>query len=133
MPSDLELVSLRMRAVKRKNTRPEVLVRKVLHSLGLRFRIHVKSLPGTPDIVLKKHNTVIFVHGCFWHRHESCRYSTMPKSRQEFWVPKFEANVKRDLSKAEALRALGWQVLTVWECETRHLDLLKERLRDEFD
>lgn len=121
-----------MRAVKRSDTKPEVLVRKLLHRLGLRFRLHRKDLPGSPDIVLPKFNTVVFVHGCFWHRHPGCRYATTPKTRQDFWLPKFAANVERDSRKEAQLQELGWRVLTVWECETRDLQSLEQRLRREF-
>ncbi|TBU73306.1 very short patch repair endonuclease [Pseudomonas daroniae] len=122
-----------MKAVRRENTRPEILVRKVLHGAGLRFRITKKSLPGTPDIVLTKHRTAIFVHGCFWHRHPDCRYASTPKTRQEYWLPKFAANVERDARKEAALEELGWRVLIVWECETKNLAALEERLRREFN
>lgn len=133
MPSEEEKATLRMKAVRRESTRPEILARKILHGLGLRFRITKKSLPGTPDIVLTKHKTAIFVHGCFWHRHPGCRYATAPKTRQEYWLPKFAANVERDARKTAALKALGWRVLVVWECETRDLAALEERLRMEFN
>ncbi|WP_083329911.1 very short patch repair endonuclease [Pseudomonas argentinensis] len=122
-----------MRAVRRQNTAPEIRVRSVLHRVGLRFRIHQKNLPGSPDIVLAKHKTVVFVHGCFWHRHPGCRYATTPKTRQEFWIPKFDANIKRDARKEAQLRELGWRVLVVWECETKDLLALEARLRREFD
>lgn len=121
-----------MRAVRQKNTAPELTVRRLLFQLGLRFRLHVKRLPGSPDIVLRKHSTAIFVHGCYWHRHPGCKYATMPKTHQAYWLPKFESNVERDARKAEALRALGWWVLVVWECETRDLVRLEDRLRDEL-
>lgn len=126
-------VSRRMKAVRQKNTAPEVTVRRLLFRLGLRFRLHVKRLPGSPDIVLRKYSTAIFVHGCYWHRHLGCKHATMPKTNQDYWLPKFEANVERDARKAEALRALGWRVLTVWECETRDPVTLEVRLRQEFD
>ncbi|MNF77630.1 DNA mismatch endonuclease Vsr [Pseudomonas sp. MM213] len=122
-----------MRAVKRAHTRPEVVVRQALHALGLRFRLHRRDLPGSPDIVLPKFRTVVFVHGCFWHRHPDCRYATTPKSRQEYWLPKFEANVERDARKEAQLRELGWRVLVMWECETKSLEALEARLRLEFD
>ena len=121
-----------MRAVARTNTKPEVKVRKTLHRLGLRFRLNQKSLPGSPDIVLAKHKTAIFVHGCFWHRHPGCRYSTTPRTRQEYWLPKFDANIKRDARKAAELEALCWRVLTIWECETKDLAALEERLQHDF-
>ncbi|WP_425273868.1 very short patch repair endonuclease [Phytopseudomonas daroniae] len=133
MRSEQEKVTVRMKAVRRENTRPEILVRKVLHGAGLRFRITKKSLPGTPDIVLTKHRTAIFVHGCFWHRHPDCRYASTPKTRQEYWLPKFAANVERDARKEAALEELGWRVLIVWECETKNLAALEERLRREFN
>lgn len=122
-----------MRAVKRAHTAPEIVVRQVLHALGLRFRLHRRDLPGSPDIVLPKFQTVVFVHGCFWHRHPDCRYATTPKSRQEYWLPKFEANVERDARKEAQLRELGWRVLVMWECETKSLEALEARLRLEFD
>ncbi|AHC38090.1 MULTISPECIES: very short patch repair endonuclease [unclassified Pseudomonas] len=122
-----------MRAVKRSHTAPEIVVRQALHALGLRFRLHRRDLPGSPDIVLPKFRTVVFVHGCFWHRHPDCRYATTPKSRQEYWLPKFEANVERDARKEAQLRELGWRVLVMWECETKRLKALEARLRLEFD
>jgi len=122
-----------MRAVKRAHTAPEIVVRQALHALGLRFRLHRRDLPGSPDIVLPKFRTVVFVHGCFWHRHPDCRYATTPKSRQEYWLPKFEANVERDARKEAQLQDLGWRVVVMWECETKSLEALQARLRLEFD
>ena len=98
--------SRNMSAIKSKNTKPEIAVRKLLHSMGYRFRLHKKDLPGSPDIVLPKYKTVIFVHGCFWHRHENCKYASTPKTRQEFWENKFKANVKRDLEIQEKIKNL---------------------------
>lgn len=121
-----------MRAVKRANTAPEIIVRQVLHALGLRFRLHRRDLPGSPDVVLPRFRTVIFVHGCFWHRHPDCRYTTTPKTRQEYWLPKFAANIERDLRKEAQLQALGWRVLLVWECETKQREELTLRLRREL-
>ena len=109
-------------------TKPEIIVRSMLHRMGYRFRLHRKDLPGKPDIVLPKHNTVIFVHGCFWHRHPGCRYATTPKSNTEFWQKKFDRNVARDKQNQATLKATGWRVLVVWECELRDLDTLAERL-----
>ncbi|WP_405285755.1 very short patch repair endonuclease [Gaopeijia maritima] len=106
-----------------KDTAPEMKVRRVLHSIGARYRTHVRGLPGSPDIANRSKRRVIFVHGCYWHRHEGCPKSTTPKTRVEFWTKKFEANVQRDRSSEEKLRRLGYHVLTVWECETEADDL----------
>lgn len=122
-----------MRSVKRAHTGPEIRVRQALHALGLRFRLHRRDLPGSPDIVLPRFRTAVFVHGCFWHRHLNCRYATTPKSRQDYWLPKFEANVERDARKEAQLQNLGWRVLVIWECETKTREVLKARLRLEFD
>lgn len=121
-----------MRAVRRENTGPELAVRKAAHRLGLRFRLHRKDLPGTPDLVFPKHRTCLFVHGCFWHRHPGCKKATTPKTRREYWLPKFERNVARDREKEEALRRLGWRVVTIWECQTSDPDALEKRLRESF-
>jgi len=109
-----------MAAIGGRNTKPEIVLRRALHSLGFRFRLHSKQVVGRPDIVLAKHNAVIFVHGCFWHRHEGCRYKTTPTSRQEFWTAKFEANVARDSVVRAALLERGWRVAIVWECALRN-------------
>lgn len=121
-----------MSAVRQKDTGPETIVRQLLHELGLRFRLQRKDLPGTPDIVLPKHKTVIFVHGCFWHRHDGCSKATTPKTRVEFWLEKFERNMDRDRRNERALLEQGWQVLVVWECETKDRDRLRERLSRAF-
>ena len=107
-----------MSRIRGTNTKPEVLVRSALHRAGFRFRLYTRALPGRPDIVLPKHGVVIFVHGCFWHRH-GCSLSSEPATRRRFWQAKFDANVARDRRNARALRALGWRVLTVWECALR--------------
>jgi DNA mismatch endonuclease (patch repair protein) len=99
------------------NTRPEVHFRSLLHKAGFRFRLHDPKLPGRPDIVLRKHRAVVFVHGCFWHRHPHCQNATMPSSRRDFWSTKFTATVERDRRKAKELAAAGWKVITVWECD----------------
>lgn len=109
--------SWNMSRIRGKDTKPEILLRSHLHQAGYRFRLHVPNLPGKPDIVLPKYKTVIFVHGCFWHRHEGCSNSTMPKTRIEFWTEKFHRTVERDQQKKSELELLGWQVLIVWECE----------------
>ena len=111
--------SRNMSAIKSKNTKPEIKVRKVLHSMGYRFRLHVKDLPGSPDIVLPKYKTVIFVHGCFWHRHKNCKYASTPKTRQEFWEAKFRENSNRDRINQENLFSKGWKIIIVWECEIK--------------
>ena len=109
-----------MAAVKGKDTKPEMIVRKYLFSRGLRFRVQVRKLPGTPDIVLPKYKTAIFVNGCFWHGHEGCKYFRLPKSNVEFWKEKIERNIERDRESMQALFDLGWKVVRVWECELRN-------------
>ncbi|HCF5691974.1 very short patch repair endonuclease [Pseudomonas aeruginosa] len=118
-----------MRSVKSQNTTPELLIRSLLHRLGFRFRLHRKDLPGSPDIVLPRYRAVIFVHGCFWHRHPGCRLATTPKSRQDYWLPKFMANIERDHRNTEALQEMGWQVIVVWECEIKKNEDLEHRLK----
>ncbi len=108
-----------MSGIQGKNTKPELLVRRYLHSRGLRYRLHVKTLPGKPDIVLPKYRTVVFVHGCFWHQHQNCKFATMPSSRPSFWAHKLSENVARDQYQIAALDGLGWRVLIVWECELK--------------
>ena len=120
--------SRNMSAIKSKNTKPEIKVRKVLHSMGYRFRLHSKDLPGSPDIVLPKYKTVIFVHGCFWHRHENCKYASTPKTRQEFWKAKFRENINRDKLNQENLSSKGWKIIIVWECEIKDKDFDLNRL-----
>jgi DNA mismatch endonuclease (patch repair protein) len=120
--------SRRMGAIRKQHTEPELQVRRRLHSLGFRFRLHRRELPGTPDIVLPRHRAVIFVHGCFWHRHEGCRLATMPKSNEAFWQAKFDANLARDLRNQRDLSELGWSSHVIWECETRDSGLLRDRL-----
>lgn len=105
-----------MAGIRAKDTKPELSVRRLLHSLGYRFRLHRKDLPGKPDIVLPKWKTVIFVHGCFWHGHEDCELYRPPKTRTEFWAEKIDANKKRDLAVQAASSALGWRIIEVWEC-----------------
>ena len=106
-----------MSGIRGKDTKPELLVRKYLHARGLRFRLHVKDLPGKPDVVFPKYRAVVFVHGCFWHHHAGCKYATMPSSRADFWANKLSDNVARDQYQFAALEGLGWRVLVVWECE----------------
>ena len=118
--------SRNMSAIKSKNTKPEIKVRKILHSMGYRFRLHSKDLPGSPDIVLPKYKTVIFVHGCFWHRHENCKYASTPKTRKEFWNKKFTENKKRDSEIQEKIKILDWRSVVIWECETKNIENLRE-------
>ena len=118
-----------MKAVKTKNTGPELVVRKALTSLGYRYRLHRKDLPGSPDIAMIGRKKAIFVHGCFWHGHE-CQKGKAPKSKLEYWGPKLKANRDRDERKARELRDLGWSVLTVWQCELQDLESLRARLVD---
>ena len=109
-----------MSSIRGKNTRPEVTLRSLLFAKGFRYRLHARSLPGSPDLVFPKYKAVIFVHGCFWHQHEGCRYATTPKANGEFWARKFEGNVARDARHVEELRRQGWRVAVVWECALRH-------------
>lgn len=109
-----------MAGIRSKNTKPEMTVRKYLHANGFRYRLHVRDLPGSPDLALPKYQVAIFVHGCFWHRHRGCRYTTTPSSNKENWHQKFETNIKRDIKKQAALEDAGWRVIVVWECELRH-------------
>ena len=120
--------SRNMSAIKSKNTKPEIAVRRLLHSMGYRFRLHRKDLPGSPDIVLPKYKTVIFVHGCFWHRHKNCKYASTPKTRQEFWEAKFRENINRDKLNQENLSSKGWKIIIVWECEIKDKNFDLNRL-----
>ena len=116
---DKQTRSYNMSQIKSKNTKPEELVRKYLFSQGFRYRKNDKQLPGSPDIVLPKYKTVIFVNGCFWHGHEGCKYFVWPKNNEDFWKNKIETNIARDKKKTDALEALGWKVIVVWECELK--------------
>jgi DNA mismatch endonuclease (patch repair protein) len=118
-----------MSRIRGRDTKPELAVRSVLHRLGYRFRLHVRYLPGRPDIVLPRHRTVVLVHGCFWHRHEGCRFCYMPKTRVDFWRRKFEGNVERDRVVRRELKKIGWRVMVVWECEIDAPGRLIRRLR----
>lgn len=114
-----------MSGIRGANTRPEMVVRRYLHARGLRYRLHVKGLPGRPDIVLPKHRVVVEVRGCFWHQHRGCRYATSPKTNAAFWREKLMSNVNRDRRTTVALRKAGWRVLTVWECRAYRVPVLK--------
>lgn len=117
-----------MSRIRGKDTAPELRVRSLLHRLGFRFRIHRRGLPGKPDIVLPGRRKIVFVHGCFWHRHEQCKRATMPSTRTEFWESKFAANVARDREHVRLLTEAGWDVAVVWECEVRNERELADRL-----
>lgn len=124
--------SLIMAAVHSKDTKPEIAVRKVVHSLGYRYRLHDRKLPGRPDLVFVSRRKAIFVHGCFWHRHTRCKYANTPKSRTTFWEAKFIAKVKRDRRNRRNLKRAGWTVLTVWQCELKNAKKFTERLNEFF-
>ena len=121
-----------MSRVKSEDTVAELRVRRLAHSLGLRYRLHRRDFPGTPDLVFPKHRVVVFVHGCFWHRHPCCKKATTPKSRLRFWKDKFNRNVARDQQAVKGLEALGWTVAIIWECETKDEDTVLSRLREVF-
>ncbi|MGZ8245445.1 very short patch repair endonuclease [Methylomagnum sp.] len=120
-----------MSRIRAKDTRPELTVRRLVHRMGLRFRLHVRNLPGCPDLVFPRLRKVVFVHGCFWHRHPNpeCKLTRLPKSRAEFWRRKLEGNRHRDRVKQEALLDLGWRFLVIWECELRDIPNLVDKLR----
>ncbi|HUT29110.1 MAG TPA: DNA mismatch endonuclease Vsr [Sedimentisphaerales bacterium] len=121
--------SFNMSRIRNKNTRPEILVRSIVHRMGYRYSLHRKDLPGKPDLVLVKHKKVIFVHGCFWHMHK-CRYGrVVPKTNKTFWKSKRQGNVARDKRNLRQLRKAGWKVLTVWECQTRNQEKLAKKLK----
>jgi DNA mismatch endonuclease (patch repair protein) len=120
-----------MAGIRGRNTKPELAVRSHLHRAGLRFRLHVRHLPGTPDIVLPRWHSVVLVHGCFWHRHRGCRFATTPATRADFWLTKLEGNAKRDTEQQRELKRQGWRVFVVWECELQEprLDQLVAKIR----
>lgn len=120
--------SRRMSLVRGKDTKPEMLVRRLVHRMGYRYRLHVRNLPGKPDMVFSSRAKIILVHGCFWHRHGKCKNTRWPKSKLSFWRPKLEMNKQRDEINKRKLRALGWRVLVVWECQLGKLSALSRRL-----
>lgn len=128
-----------MQQIKGKDTKPEISLRKLLFADGFRYRINDRKLPGKPDIVLKKYNTVIFVNGCFWHGHQNCRYFVVPKTRTEFWTDKIKGNKERDHRNILLLKEAGWNVVTVWECELKKimiddtLNKVKEKIKESID
>ena len=117
-----------MSRIRGRDTKPELIVRKIAHALGFRFRLHRKDLPGRPDIVFPRHQAVIVVHGCFWHRHPGCKRASSPKTRVRYWQNKFEGNVVRDKRNETALRDLGWKVMVIWECETKDHEAVATRI-----
>lgn len=123
--------SARMAKVRGRDSKPEMLVRRLVYAMGFRYRLHDRRLPGTPDLVFPRLRKVIFVHGCFWHRHPdpACKLARMPKSRLDFWAPKLQGNRERDLRRQGELEALGWQSMVVWECQLRHKEQLENDLR----
>ncbi|WDI40219.1 very short patch repair endonuclease [Bremerella sp. P1] len=121
--------SERMSRVRSKDTKPELRVRKLIHGMGYRYRLHVRKLPGNPDLVFASRRRVIFVHGCFWHRHRGCPNCRLPKSKLDFWEPKLESNARRDTRNQRELRKLGWKVLVIWECQTKDVERLTEVVR----
>ena len=127
--------SERMSLIRGRDTQPELALRRALHRLGLRFRLHGAALPGKPDLVFPRYKTVVFVHGCFWHRHAGCSIATIPKSNTQFWMGKFEKNVDRDKRVTAQLNELGWRVLVVWECElstNKKIELTGKRIEIEI-
>jgi DNA mismatch endonuclease (patch repair protein) len=118
-----ETRSYNMSRIRSKDTKPEMLVRKFLHKNGFRYRLHVKDLPGKPDIVLSKYKTVIFIHGCFWHGHEGCKYYVVPKTRTEWWLNKIGTNIGNDSNAENLLKLAGWKVIKIWECELKKASL----------
>jgi DNA mismatch endonuclease (patch repair protein) len=117
-----------MRRIRSKDTAPELQVRRLVHALGYRYRLHDKSLPGKPDIVFRSRKSVIFVHGCFWHLHPNCNEARIPSTRQDYWIPKLTRNSERDRAHTRKLRRLGWRVLKLWECELKSTEKLTRKL-----
>lgn len=121
-----------MSRVKAKDSLAEMRVRRIAHSLGLRYRLHRRDLPSTPDLVFPRYRVVLFVHGCFWHRHPGCKKATTPKSRVKFWQEKFRRNIVRDQQAIQDLQSMGWKVVIIWECETKEKEVVLFRLHEEF-
>ena len=119
-----------MSRIKGRDTIPEIAVRRIVHRLGFRFRLYGEDLPGRPDLVFPRYRAIVFVHGCFWHRHPGCRYAYSPKTRVGFWSDKFRENVERDRRTLNALHKLGWRILVIWECETRSNACVQRHLRN---
>lgn len=122
-----------MARVRSKDTVPELIVRRLTHGLGYRYRLHQRALPGTPDLVFSARNKVIFIHGCFWHRHKGCALARLPKSRSDFWLSKLEGNARRDAYNVRELRKKRWGVMTIWECQLRDMARLERRIKRFLD
>lgn len=122
-----------MGRVHSRNTKPEMTVRRIVHAMGYRYRLHAKDLPGRPDLVFRSRKKAVFVHGCFWHKHPGCTLARLPKSNQDFWLPKLDANRQRDIKNECALLDKGWDVLTIWECELNDMGQLKIRIKEFLD
>lgn len=125
--------SERMSRVRGKDTKPELIIRRLLHGMGYRYRLHRKDLPGKPDLVFPSRRKVVWIHGCYWHRHDGCKLARLPKSRLEFWGPKLEANKVRDSINQQAIIAMGWNFLVVWECELRNKKSVAFKIQDFLD
>lgn len=127
--------SERMSRIKGRDTGPELIVRRLIHAMGYRYRLHQKGLPGRPDLVFASRRKIVFVHGCFWHRHDNsaCKLARMPRSRTEFWRPKLEANAVRDKKAIESLKSSGWDVLVIWECELKDRAFLQSKIKSFFN
>jgi DNA mismatch endonuclease, patch repair protein len=123
--------SKNMQAIKSKNTKPELVIRKIIHGMGYRYRLHKKDFPGKPDLVFSVRKKVIFINGCFWHQHDdpNCKISRVPKSNHDFWLPKLKRTKERDLSNLKTMCQMGWKSLTIWECELKDMPMLKEKVR----
>jgi len=118
-----------MRRITSKGTKPEIQVRRLVYCLGFRYRLHKKELPGNPDLVFSKRKKLIFVHGCFWHQHDGCKSSHIPKTRKEYWAPKLARTIRRDKENQAKLRDLGWDILVIWECQVRDIEKLTEKIK----
>ena len=125
--------SWNMSRIKSSNTKPEIIVRSLLHNMGYRFRIHRKDLPGKPDIVLPRYKSVIFVHGCFWHRHKGCKNAASPKTKKTFWREKFRANVERDRKVQKEMKSMGWKIQIIWECELSDPEEVRKSLKSHLN
>jgi len=122
-----------MSRIRSRDTTPEIKVRRIAHAMGLRFRLHRRDLPGSPDVVFPRHRVALFVHGCFWHRHPGCHLAAVPKTRAEFWNTKFKNNVERDRRANEQLIELGWRVAVIWECEANNVETVRRLIHEALD